>query len=152
MFGLFGSSQDGQKACEELLAYLTDDWEMKGRYAGAFLGAYRRSISKTYAEVIKRYDTIANSGNAELQLMTAAMGGKSDAMDHILVAQAYRGYKDDLRSGKHVGTDVEIAIWAILSNRSDVLERIDKSLARYIDKEQETRFPNLFEEVFRLAD
>src|SRR5712692_3748942 len=151
MFGLFGSKQDAQKAYEELLAYLTDDWEMKGRYAGAFLEAYRRSISKIYAEVMKRYGAIANSGNAELQLMTAAMGGKNDAMDHILVAQAYRAYKDDLLSGRHVGTDVEVAIWAILSNRSDVLEQIDKSLARYIDKEQEVRFPKLLEEVFRVA-
>ena len=152
MFGLFGSKQDTKKAFEELLAYLTDGWDMKGQYAGAFLEAYRRSISKIFAEVMKRYEAIADSGNAELQLMTAAMGGKDDAMDHILVAQAYRGYKDDLRSGKHVGTDVEIAIWAILANKSDVLEQIDKSLARYIDKEQEVRFPNLFEEVFRVAD
>lgn len=59
MFGLFGSKRDAQKAYEELLAYLTDDWEMKGRYAGAFLEAYRRSISKIYGEVMKRYDAIA---------------------------------------------------------------------------------------------
>ena len=152
MFGFFGSKQDAQKAYEELLAYLTDDWKMKGRYAGAFLEAYLRSISKIYGEVMKRYDAIENSENAELQLMIAAMGGKNDALDHILVAQAYQGYLGDLRSGKHVGTDVETAIWAILSNRSDVLEQIDKPLARYIDKEQEVRFPKLFEAVFLLGD
>lgn len=149
MFGLFGSKEDAQKAYEELLAYLTDEWEMKGRFAATFLEAYRRSIAKIYSDVMKRYDAIAASGNAELQLMTAAMGGKNDAMDHILVAQAYRGYKEDLRGGRHVGTDVERAIWAILVNRSDILEQLDKSLARYIDKEHETRFPNLLEETLR---
>lgn len=152
MFGLFGSREDAQKAYEELLACLTDDWEMKGRFAAAFLEVYRRSIAKIYSEVMKRYGAIADSGNAELQLMTVAMGGKSDAMDHMLVAQAYRGYKEDLRRGRYVGTDIEKAIWGIFLNRSDILEQLDKSLARYVDMEHATRFPNLLEEVFRSED
>ena len=152
MFGFFGPKPDEQKAFEKLLAHLTDEWNMKGRYAGAFLEAYRRNISKIFAEVMKRYDALATSNDAELSLMTAAMGGREDAFDHILVAQAHEGYKSDLRSGTHVGTDVEVAIWAILSNRSAILEKIDKSLARFIDKEEDKRFPGLYEEVFRDVD
>ena len=32
----------------------------------------------------------------------------------------------DLRRGRYVGTDIEKAIWAILSNRSDLVGEIDR--------------------------
>jgi len=53
-----------------------------------------------------------------------------------------------LRRGKHVNTDVELAIWGILANRSNLLESIDRPLAAYIESEQQKLFPDLFDQVF----
>ena len=53
----------------------------------------------------------------------------------------------DLRRGKHVGTTVEKAIWAILA-RSDLVEDLDRLFSEYIDDTHEEKFPGLFDEVF----
>ena len=42
-----------------------------------------------------------------------AMGDDPRAM--AVVAQAYKAYLTDLRSGRHVGTEVEPAMWGILA-------------------------------------
>ena len=148
MFGLFGRAEASKKTYERLLGHLTDDWEMKGRYAVTFLDAYRRSISNIYAEVLKRYEGLTRSH----ALLAQAAGGESDALDHVVVLQACQAYKNDLVGGRHVGTDVERVIWAILCNRSDIVAQLDPSLARYLDKAQDERFPDLFEEVFRSSE
>lgn len=148
MFGFFGSKEGEQKAYDELLAFLSEDWEMKERYARAFLDAYRRSIAKIHKNITKRQEEMQNRGNAELRLALVAMGGRRDAILHMLIAQAYNGYKNDLRSGKHVGTDVELAIWGILARRSDLLDNFDKGFAMYIRDNYEKKFPQLFDELF----
>jgi hypothetical protein len=56
----------------------------------------------------------------------------------------------DLRRGKHVGTNIELTIWAILSNRSDLIEDFDKSFSKYIYENHEERFPSLFDDVFEM--
>ena len=68
------------------------------------------------------------------------------------VAAAYRGYMADLRRGKHVGTDVEKPIWAILDNPSDLLRDLDDGLAEYIGDHAEEKFPTLYGEVLRPDD
>ena len=59
-----------------------------------------------------------------------------ELQDHevVIVAQAYMAYMADLRRDKHVGTDVEKAIWAILSNGSDLLDSIDSGLHQHIQE------------------
>ena len=148
MFGFFGSKEGEQKAYDELLAFLTEDWEMKERYAKAILDVYRRSIAKIHKNITKRHEEMQSRGNAELRLALIAMGGKRDAMAHMLIAQAYNGYKNDLQSGKYVGTDVELAIWGILARRSDLLDDFDKGFAMYIRDNYEKKFPQLFDELF----
>lgn len=125
---------------------------MKERYARAFLDAYRRKMSKIHKDILKKYQDMEKSGNPELRLAVMAMGGKRDALAHVLIAQAYNAYKLDLRSGKHVGTDVELAVWGMLSNRSDLLDPIDKSLAKFIREKYEEKFPRLYDELFNMGN
>jgi hypothetical protein len=150
MFGLFGSKESIRAAYDELFNYLADDWHMKDRYARAFLDEYRRSIAKFHKEATGRFEKIQNGDDPELRLMSTAMGGRDHALALTLVWQAYQGYMIDLRRGKHVGTNVELAIWAILSNRSELIGDFDKPFSRYIYEKHEERFPNLFDDVFEM--
>ena len=75
-----------------------------------------------------------------------------DCHDLALVGQAYSAYMADLRRGKHIGTDIEKAIWAILANRSDLVADGDRLFSEYIDDAHEERFPGLFDEVFVAID
>ncbi|SRR6266699_443985 len=150
MFGLFGSKEGTQPAYDELLNYLTDDWHMKERYARAFLDEYRHSIAKLHKQTTSRFEQVQGGDNPELRLMTIAMGGRDHVLSLTLVAQAYHGYMNDLRRGKHVGTNVELVIWAILANRSDLVEDFDKGFSKYIYEKHEERFPSLFDDVFEM--
>src|SRR5437660_11371315 len=122
MFGLFGSKESTQTAYDELLNFLTDNWHMKEPYTRAFLDEYRSNIAKLHKQLTGRFDLAQRSDNAELRLGTIAAGGRDYVLDLMLVTQAYQAYMGDLRRGKHVGTSIELAIWAILSNRSDLIE------------------------------
>jgi hypothetical protein len=145
MFGLFRSKERTQQAYVELLGYMTQEWRMKERYARTFLDAYRNNVAKIHKEATGRFKAMADSG-PEGHLLSIAHGGTEHAM--ALVAQAYQGYMGDLRRGKHVDTDVELVIWAILSNRSDLVESFDKAFGNYIYEKHEDKFPRLFDEVF----
>ena len=138
--------------CNELRDCLTNDWQMKVRFADAFLATYRKSIGKLYVKGRKRLAKLENHPDPAVRVAFYAQGGEDSARDYALVGQAYNAYMRDLRKGRHVGTDVEKAIWAILANRSDLLEELDRGLARFIDKHEETKFPDLFDEVFEAAD
>lgn len=144
MFGLF-SYED---VYDKLYEHLVSSWEMKEKYAKAFLDAYRKNISKIHSQGKKRLSALSNSNNTTYRLL--GIIGEGDQNNYALVGQAYQAYMSDLRRGKYVGSDVELAIWAILANRSDLLETIDRAFVRYIDENAEKKFPNLFETVFKL--
>lgn len=141
MFG-FGKKPDH---FPEFLEFLTEKWQMKPRYAAAFLNAYRTDISVMHEQGLKRLDASIDLSRPENRLLAYQM---PDPRDFALVGQAYKAYLSDLRRGKHVDTDVEVAIWAILCNRSDLLESVDKPLAKYVIENQQTKFPTLFEDAF----
>jgi len=143
MFGLFKSYDDEYL---ELYEYLTQDWEMKPEYAKPFMNTYKKNIGKIFSEGKKRMQMLENSNDPELRLMSIANGDQEHA--YALVGQAYAAYMSDLRRGKYVGTPVEMAIWAILVNRSDLVETLDRAFSRYISNKYEEIFPNLFEEVY----
>ena len=137
MFG-FGKKPDHFNA---LMEYLVEHWHMRTRYASAFLSAYRKEISRTLEDGIKRTEALGISPVAAI-----AMGDDPRAM--AVVAQAYKGYLTDLRSGRHVGTEVEPAIWAILVNRSDLVASVDRGFAKFIDENWEKQHPDLLGKVF----
>lgn len=147
MFG-FGKSYDEEYL--ELYEYLTQQWNMKPDFAKPFLTEYKKSIGKIFSKGKKRMNALENSTNAEIRLMRFANLGQE--YDYALVGQAYQAYKGDLRRGRHIGTSIEKAIWAILSNRSDLVEGLDKAFASWIDEKQEERFPGLFDEVFEYEE
>jgi hypothetical protein len=91
---------------------------MKKRYAEAFLGTYRKSISKIHGKGKKRLADLAKSCDPEQRLLSVIDEGDQNA--YALIGQAHNAYMKDLLHGKHVGTDIELAIWAILANRSDL--------------------------------
>lgn len=152
MFGLFGSKEVTQKAYHELLKFLTEEWRMKDRYARAFLDEYRSDIAKLHKQITSRVDELLQRGDDAarrvMSLEIIAAGGMDHLLSVILVTQAYRAYMSDLRRGKHVGTNIELAIWAILSNRSDLVQDFDKFFGRYVQEKHEEMFPNLFDDVF----
>lgn len=141
MFG-FGRKPDH---FNDFMEYLVERWQMKTRYAAAFLSAYRTDISVLHEDGLKRLDNSIDLSRPENRLLAHTM---PDPKDFALVGQAYKAYLSDLRRGKYVNTDVEVAIWAILCNRSDLLESVDRPLSKYISENQSTKFPNLFEDVF----
>ena len=141
MFG-FGKKPDHFTS---LLEYLVDDWQMKTRYASAFLSAYRSDISALHDSGLKRLEASFDLSKKENILLAYQM---PDLRAFAIVGQAYKAYLNDLRRGKYVGTEVEISIWAILSNRSDLVADVDKAFAKYIEDNYEKKFPSLFEEVF----
>ena len=153
--GLFNSYD---KEYEELYSYLTehDGWEMKPRYAKAFLEAYKKPLGKKLRKGRKAASDILNKGPG----FESIFGPFSSTMiafelqDHevVIVAQAYMAYMADLRRDKHVGTDVEKAIWAILSNGSDLLDSIDSGLHQYIQEIEAEKFPDLYEDVLSVQD
>lgn len=147
MFGLLKSYDEEYS---ELYEYLTAGWQMKPEYARAFLDTYKRSIGKILANGKKRMSRLENSGNPEMAL--AAFANLGEEHPFALVGQAYQAYMTDLRRGTHVGTPVEAAIWAILVNRSDLLETIDRGLAQFIERKHEEKFPRLLQQVFSAND
>ena len=152
MFGLFGSKEVTQRAYDELLKFLTAKWLMKDHYARAFLDEYRGSIAKLHKQMISRVDQVLRHGDDAarhmMSLEITAAGGMDHLLSIILVTQAYRAYMSDLRRGKHVGTNIELAIWAILSNGSDLVQSFDKFFGRYIQEKYQELFPSLFDDVF----
>lgn len=143
MFG-FGKTYDEEYL--NLYEHLTKQWKMKSQYAKSFLNAYKKSIGKMFLEGKKRIQMLENGGYPEVKLMKRSNPGFE--FDLVLIEQAYVAYMKDLRSGKHVGTSVEKSIWAILSNRPDLIENFDKNFSKWIYDNQEKEFPGLFEKVY----
>lgn len=140
MFG-FGRSPDHYSV---LLEHLVESWGMRVRFAEAFLSKYRESISKIHEQGLANLKRLSASGTAGEKLLAMSV----EPMDYALVGQAYQAYLTDLRHGKHVGSDIELAIWGILANRSDLLDSIDRGLAGFVNAKVDERFPNLFGDVF----
>ena len=124
---------------------LSESFGMRRRYASAFLSAYGRRMAKRYGKATRMSESILAS-QSNLQQTTVAL--ELVNLDIAFVAAAYQGYMGDLRRGRHVGTDVEKAIWAILDNRRDLLRDLDGGLAEYIGDQAEKRFPRLYSDVF----
>ena len=140
MFG-FGKKPDH---FADLMEHLVEREGMRTRFASAFLSVYKDDVSKRFEDGAKKtHATLATLSRAQ-QLMF----NPSDTYTFAIVGQAYMGYLQDLRRGRHVGTDVERAIWALLVNHSELLEQSDKALATYIEQHHEEQFPRLLEEVY----
>lgn len=137
MFGLRKKTPHSK----EFLEYMVELLNMNRRYAEAFLHAYNIGISLTYAETLKKYG-LSSQDHVLLESLDP------DPFALSLVRQAYTAYVVDLRHGRFVGTDVEVAVWAILCSRPDLLESFDKTLAAYLEAHRETRFPTLFKVAF----
>ena len=147
---MFGLSKTYDDEYLVLYEYLTQKWQMKPLYAKTFLTTYKKSVGKLFADSKKRMERLSSSSDAETRLAAVAYGGEE--YDIALVRQAYKAYKSDLRHGKHVGTPIEKATWAILANRSDLIGTFDEAFGEWIDDNQDERFPELFEEVFQMED
>ena len=145
---MFGSYR---KEYDELREHLlSESIGMRPRYASAFLSAYGRRMAKQYRKATQTSESIMASPQSGLPQTILALDLTD--LNIAFVAVAYTGYMADLRRGKHVGTDVEKAIWAILDNRSDLLRDLDGGLAEYIGDHAEEKFPKLYGNVLRLDD
>ena len=141
--GLF-SSYDSEY--QELYEHLVEEWDMKPAYAKPFLDAYKKSVGKKLANGRKQMEK--HMGGNDPTLSLAAYANLGQELDFSLVAQAYEAYMTDLRRGRHVGTVVEKTIWAILFNRSDLIETIDRPFQKFIDEKCQQKFPGLLDEAF----
>lgn len=139
MFGIFNKTD----RYNELFQHLTLRWKMKSGYASAFLNEYRGAISKQYDKASKQTrSALLSKDSRDLEI------AYSEVADWALVGQAYHSYRTDLLSGKNVGTNIEMVIWAILLTRIDLIEGLDKAFASFLSREHEKRFPNLIQTVF----
>jgi hypothetical protein len=127
----------------ELSVHLVEKWHMRARYANAFVSAYRRDISALHE---------CSAGNFQGSEMTVSsvlsVGGDVHPCDFSLVRQAYKAYMTDLRQGRHLGTDVELAVWAILAKRSNLVKTLNSAIGRFVEDNWELLFPDLFEVAF----
>jgi predicted DNA-binding protein (UPF0278 family) len=140
MFG-FGKKPDH---FADLMEHLVERSGMRARFASAFLSAYKDDVSKRFEEGTRRAEkTLAGASRIEQMMFNPA-----ELYDFTIVAQAYVGYLQDLRRGRHVGTDVELAIWALLVTHIDLVQQTDKGFAGWIDGEFDNRFPKLLETVY----
>jgi len=73
-----------------------------------FLVDTRKSSATIIQEGKQRFLMLkkVRSRNAPLLI-----GSEQDEYSLALVSQAYQAYMSDLRRGKHIGTQVEMAIW-----------------------------------------
>jgi hypothetical protein len=140
MFG-FGKKVDH---FTELMVHLVERSGMRTRFASAFLSAYRDEVSQRLEDGNKRTQKILITLSRAEQLMF----NPTDVFDFATVGQAYMGYLQDLRHGRHVGTDIELAIWALLLNRIDIVEQTDKAFGMFVSQEHEKKFPNLLAQVY----
>jgi len=143
---LFKRVPDTQLEYNALQKYLREEWRMKPLYITALLDAYRLDICEKHRAAVIRQQQSESSASAVDRLQANAYD--STYVDTALVAQAHQGFLRDLRRGVHVDTDVELAIWAILISRSDILEHFDRGLVNFTYDKYEERFPLLFERVF----
>ncbi|WP_374356446.1 hypothetical protein [Thermomonas sp.] len=140
MFG-FGKKPDHYS---DLLDHMIEEMGIKPRYAAAFLNAYRSTISTNLERGIKQ----------TLRMIDGMPGGNllyhqlPNQLTTAIAAQAYNSFLHDLRKGRHVGTDVELATWAILKTENDIFSQFDSALAAYIKANWRSKFPSLMEEVF----
>lgn len=131
---------------EDFLSYLVDEWQFRDEYAQAFLNEYGSDLSRLHDQGLKRLEASIDLSRPENRLLAAEM---PDPRAFALVAQAFTGYANDLQNGKYRGTPLEIAIWAILWNRSDLLGTLNPELAKYIDDNQDTVFKSIYETAFK---
>lgn len=140
MFG-FGKKVDH---FPELMEHLVERSGMRTRFAAAFLSAYRDEVSQRLEEGSKRTQKMLSTLSRAQQLMF----NPADVFDFAIVGQAYMGYLQDLRHGRHVGTDVELAIWALLLEHMDLVDQTDKGIAAFVNSEHQRQFPNLLAQVY----
>jgi hypothetical protein len=127
----------------ELFVRLVETWHMRARCAGAFVSAYRRDISALHESGAWSFH-----GSEMKSTRMLSADGEAHPCDLSLVKQAYRAYMTDIRQGRHLGTDVELAVWAILAKRSDLVRPFDSTTSRFIEDNRELLFPDLFEIAF----
>lgn len=130
----------------EFFAYMTEDWQMKEAVARAFLSMYEKDLLRLHEQGMARLDKSIDFSSSENRLLAYQM---PDPRDFALVGQAYRAYSQDISRGRHKGGPVELAVWAILWNRSDLLRAVDEKLADYIDENRETAFKSIFDAAFQ---
>lgn len=133
MFG-FGKKPDH---CGLLTEYLIEEVKLKPRLAGSFIATYGAGASARLEKGLKGFQ-----GMTQLQQLEARARG-DDPRLFALIAEAYHAYLIDVRTGRIKGSDNELALWAILWNRTDLLESFDKALAAFIDEKQPELFPDI---------
>lgn len=118
-----------------------EDWGMRPDYIDPFLRSYAKPLSKG----LERMERGFRSHSPATRLAVLSMGGYARL---AVVSQAVEAYLHDLRSGRHVGSSLELAVWGILVQGAEVAQGIDFPLVAYVQKEHSKRFPGLIDRVF----
>ncbi len=141
MFNLFRKTD----RYNELYSHLVNSWGMKSGFASVYLNEYNHKLSKMYDKgySFNRQWILSENQETVEQIF-------SSLRDSTLASQAVLAYRIDLRSGRHVGTNIEKAIWAILLYRIDLVEISDRGFAQYLLENQPRLFPGLMREIFDL--
>ena len=138
--GFFDFLKDYSLEAREIRNYLVNKWGMNDEYANPFVYTYKKSLGQILNQgrgKIASIDTASPDSGEFLQTLS------ENELRFSIVNQAYVAYFKDLRSGKHINTPIEYAIWAILVKDNDLIEAQNPAFARFILRNAYSKVPFL---------
>ena len=111
-------------------------WNLKPALIDAFMKEYSGMACKYYKNLSRAYE--ANVGDIQFYRT------RDEVLGMALVEAAYDAWEKYLSKGNGIGTDSELSVWAIMWNRSDLLQDDRTLLARSADE----KFPDIFSRAF----
>lgn len=116
----------------EIRRYLDQEKKMRAEYSGPFIAAYGRKMG-ILIESGRKKAVSFNTSNAEGAQANQIFA--ENGVRFAVLGQAIRAYMTDLRSGSHVKTAVETAIWGIiLDEERELVDSIKPGLSNFVVK------------------
>lgn len=125
---------------------LKNEWNMKDEYSRPFLIKYKKNIGRIVQDGNARVDKLLKSKDVSDRIVAREM--KLSLLDYALVNQAYVSWMGDVRSGNCSSKEIEMAIAAILFNRTDLVMTVDGGFGNWVNNTFEKKYPSLLETVF----
>jgi hypothetical protein len=130
----------------DLHDHLKNEWNMKDEYSRPFLIQYKKNIGRIVQDGNSRVDKLLKSKDVSDRIAAREM--KLSLLDYALVNQAYVSWMGDVRSGNCSSKEIEMAIAAILFNRTDLVMTVDGGFGNWVNNTFEQKYPSLLEAVF----
>jgi hypothetical protein len=137
---LFDFFKDYSQEANEIKNYLINTWGMRSEYATPFVEVYKNDLGKLVSRGRKKMSelNLASSQGEEYLKMFS-----DNDLRFSLVGQSYHAYFKDLRNGRHIGSPIEYAVWAILFFENDLVAAQNHAFANFIIKNVDSKVPGI---------